>query len=231
MNVGHAFLFEDFVSVTYVFRNVILQAQPGKIAHHHSTERDMISEIIVNALMAIMIAGSFFLAIASYLPQLETLPTPSWSTQFFSTVLVVITSKVITLYLVLAWVLTAIAGTQHIFFIWGYFLCMLFGIYVYFNFGSSERERMNVMRIFENAPLAVLISLGILLFYSFCTYVGYTYWMAQPDKIVFLGIALISVVDFFFFALLWLRYWLQRVEITKEAEQYYKDSRSKLNKK
>ncbi len=184
----------------------------------------MINESIVNVLMGIMIAGSFFLAIASYLPQLKTLPTPSWSTQFFSTVLVVITSKVITLYVVLVWYLTAVQGTQHVFFVWGYFLCMLFGIYVYFNFGSSERERMNVVRIFENTPLAALISFGILLFYSFCTYVSHTYWTAQPDKNIFLGITLISVVDFFFFALLWLRYWIQRNEITKEANQYHKDN-------
>ena len=183
----------------------------------------MINESIINILMGIMIAGSFFLAIASYLPQIKSLPTPTWSTQFFSTVLVVITSKVITLYLVLVWCFTAAAGTDHRFFIWGYFLCMLFGIYVYFNFGSSERERMNVVHIFQNTSLAALISFGILLFYSFCTYVAYGYWTAQPDKFVFLGIALISFVDFFFFALLWLRFWIQRKAITKEAKQYRKE--------
>lgn len=181
----------------------------------------MIPESIVNVLMTIMIAGSLFLAIASYLPQIKSLPAPSWSTQFFSTVLVVITSKVITLYVVLHWFLTAAEGTQHLFFIWGYFLCMLFGIYVYFNFGSSERERMNVVRVFENTRLAALISFGILLFYSFCTYVSYTYWTAQPEKTVFLGICLISAVDFFFFSLLWLRYWTQRTAITKEAADYH----------
>lgn len=181
----------------------------------------MIPETIVNALMAVMIAGSLFLAVASYLPQFKNLPTPSWSTQFFSTVLVVITSKVITLYVVLYWFFTAKEGTEHTFFIWGYFLCMLFGIYVYFNFGSSERERMNVVRIFENARLAAFISFGILLFYSFCTITGYNYWVAQPEKTVFLGIALISAVDFFFFFLLWLRYWVKRNAITKEAADYH----------
>lgn len=191
----------------------------------------MIPETLVNALMVVMIGGSFFLAVASYLPQFKSLPTPSWSTQFFSTVLVVITSKVITLYVVLYWYMTAAAGTPHTFFIWGYFLCMLFGIYVYFNFGSSERERMNVVRLFENARLAAVISSGILLFYSFCGYVSYTYWNAQPDKVVFLGIALISVVDFFFFALLWLRYWLQRSVITKEAQQYHRDQLPSPKKK
>jgi hypothetical protein len=189
--------------------------------HHFIKETLVISETIVNTLMAVMIAGSLFLAAASYLPQFKSLPTPSWSTQFFSTVLVVIASKVITLYVVLYWYLTAKEGTEHTFFIWGYFLCMLFGIYVYFNFGSSERERMNVVRIFENRPLAAFISFGILLFYSFCTYVSYNYWGAQPEKTVFLGIALISVVDFFFFSLLWLRYWTQRAAITKEAAEYH----------
>jgi glucan phosphoethanolaminetransferase (alkaline phosphatase superfamily) len=182
----------------------------------------MNSEWIVNGLMVVMVLGSLFLAVASYVPRFSKMLTPSWSTQFFSTVIVVIASKLITLYVVLTWLLTAMQGTQHTFFIWGYFLCMFFGIYVYFNFGSSERERANVVRILENKGLAVLISLGILLFYSFCTATAYSYWTSQPDKTVFLNISQISVVDFFFFSLLWLRYWLTRDQVTKEAQAYQK---------
>jgi Na+/glutamate symporter len=184
----------------------------------------MIPETIVNSLMSIMIAGSLFLAVASYLPQFPKLITPTWSTQFFSTVIVVIASKLITIYVVLTWWLTSLAGTQHTFFIWGYFLCMFFGIYVYFNFGSSERERANTIRVLANKSLAILISIGILLFYSFCTWTSYTYWTQQPDKTVFLNIGLISVTDFFFFALLWLRYWLTRDTVTQQAIEYQKQN-------
>ena len=182
----------------------------------------MFPDFVVNGLMVVMVLGSLFLAVVSYLPRFPRLITPTWSTQYFSTVIVVIASKLITLYAVLIWMLTARAGTQHEFFIWGFFLCMLFGIYVYFNFGASERERANTVRILENKPLAILVSIGILLFYSFCTLTSYSYWTAQPDKTIFLDISLIAAVDFFFFSLLWLRYWLTRDTVTKQAVEFQK---------
>lgn len=177
----------------------------------------MNSDLPINILMFVMILGSLFLAVVSFIPRFPKMVTPTWSTQFFSTVIVVIASKVVTLYAVLYWFITDAAGTDHSFFIWGYFLCMWFGIFVYFNFGSSERERANTVRILESTPLAILVSLGILLYYSFSTVTSYGYWQTQPEKIIFLHIALISVVDFFFFAVLWLRYWLTRQQVTAEA--------------
>jgi hypothetical protein len=180
----------------------------------------MNSELLVNGLMFIMILGSLFLAVVSYIPRFPKMVAPTWSTHFFATVIVVIASKVITLYAVLYWYLTARAGTEHAFFIWGYFLCMWFGIFVYFHFGSSERERANTVKLLESTPLALIVSLGILLYYSFSTVTSYGYWQAQPDKEVFLHIALISAVDFFFFAVLWLHYWLTRPRVIAQAQDY-----------
>jgi hypothetical protein len=177
----------------------------------------MDNELGANLLMAVMIAGSFFLAIVSYIPRFPKMLAPAWSTQFFATVLVVITSKLITIYAVATWALTDAAGTGHRFFIWGYLLCMFFGIFVYFNFGASQRERANTVLILQPAPLAVIVTGGILLYYSYCAWIGYQYWTAQPEKQIFLQIALISAVDFVFFLLLWLRYWLWRRSIIREA--------------
>ncbi|MEW5940356.1 MAG: hypothetical protein AB1750_11875 [Chloroflexota bacterium] len=178
------------------------------------------NDLLVNALMFVMILGSLFLAVVSFVPRFPKMVAPTWSTQFFATVIVVIASKVVTLYAILHWFLTSAAGTNHAFFIWGYFLCMWFGIFVYFNFGSSERERANTVRLLESTPLAITVSFGILLYYSFCAAIGYGYWQEQPDKSIFLYIALISVVDFFFFAVLWLRYWLRRGQVTAQARAY-----------
>jgi hypothetical protein len=178
------------------------------------------NEMFANAIMFVMILGSLFLAVVSFIPRFPKMVAPTWSTHFFSTVIVVIASKVITLYAVLYWFLTDAAGTDHAFFIWGYFLCMWFGIFVYFNFGASERERANTVRLLESTPLAVVVSLGILLYYSSSTWTSYAYWQSQPDKMIFLHIALISVVDFFFFAVLWIRYWLTRKHVTAQAHQY-----------
>lgn len=177
----------------------------------------MSQELLINGLMSVMVVGSLFLAIVSFIPRFPKMIVPTWSTQFFSTVIVVIASKLITLYAVLAWFATGMVGTQNPYFIWSYFLCMLFGIFVYFHFGTSERTRTQTVRILESTKLAVGVSLGILLYYSFSTVVAYSYWLSQKAELVLLAIAIISLVDFFFFFLLWLRYWLRREQITKEA--------------
>ena len=180
----------------------------------------MNNDLVPNIIMFVMILGSLFLAVVSFIPRFPKMVAPTWSTHFFATVILVIASKVITLYAVLYWFLTDAAGTDHSFFIWGYFLCMWFGIFVYFNFGSSERERANTVKILEPKPLALLVSLGILLYYSSSTWTSYSHWQAQPDKMIFLHIALISVVDFFFFSVLWLRYWLTRKQVIAQAHEY-----------
>lgn len=180
---------------------------------------------ITNVLMVVMIAGSLFLAVVSYVPGIPKMLAPTWSTQFFSTVLVVIASKLVTLYAVLTWALTDSAGTRHAFFIWGYFMCMFFGIFVYFNFGASERERANTVLILQPTALAIVVTGGILLFYSYCAILAYNYWTGQPDKLIFLNISLISAVDFLFFSLLWLRYWLRRDHVTREAITHQKQGR------
>ncbi len=177
-------------------------------------------DFLVNAVITIMIAGSLFLAIVSYIPNFPKMIAPTWSTQFFSTVIVVIASKLVTLYAVLIWFVTEREGTPNAYFVWGYFLCMLFGIFVYFNFGTAEQSRAQTVRILESTPLAVMICGGILLYYSFSAVVVYSYWSASIGKPIFLHIAVISLVDFFFFLLLWLRYWLKREKITGEATAY-----------
>jgi hypothetical protein len=94
---------------------------------------------------------------------------------------------------------------------------MLSGIFVYFHFGVSPRSRAHTVQLLASTRLAVPITGGILLFYAFCTVVAYGYWRQQSGPMVLLEIAVISVVDLLFFALLWLRYWVQRERITKDA--------------
>lgn len=178
------------------------------------------NEFFADVLMTIMIIGSLFLAVVVYIPKFPRIYNPSWSNQFFSTVIVVIASKVVTVYAFLVWYLTDQAGTPHPYFVWGYFLCMLFGIFVYFNFGTSEYARAQTVRILESTLLAIVITFGILLFYSFAAWTAYAYWSGGSGKPIFLQIAVISAVDFFFFTLLWLRYWLQRRQITRHAVAY-----------
>ncbi len=182
----------------------------------------MDNPVVVNVLMGMMVVGSLFLAVVSYIPRFPRMLAPTWSTQFFSTVIVVIASKLITVYSVFAWFVMDAAGTRNATFLWAYFLCMFFGIFVYFNFGTSERTRAQTVRILESTPLAVTITVGILLFYSFTAATSYAYWQAQAGKAIFLQVAIISLVDFFFFSLLWLRYWLARERITQEAIAFQK---------
>src|SRR5262245_15343975 len=117
----------------------------------------MSADFAINVLMTIMIAGSLFLAVVSYLPKFPKMFAPPWSTQFFSTVIVVIASKLVTLYVVLVWFVTDNGAAQNPYFLWGYFLCMLFGIFVYFHFGTSEQSRAQTVRILESTPLAITI--------------------------------------------------------------------------
>lgn len=174
-------------------------------------------EFLINGLMSAMAVASLFLATVSFMPKFPGMLVPTWSSQFFSTIIVVIASKLITVYAVLVWFLTGMAGAQNAYFIWSYFLCMLLGIFVYFHFGTSERNRSQTIRILRSTLLAGAVSVGILFYYAFTAIVAYAYWLQQRSEAVLLYITIVSVVDFFFFGLLWLRYWLQRRQITKEA--------------
>lgn len=174
-------------------------------------------EFLINGLMSAMAVASLFLATVSFMPKFPGMLVPTWSSQFFSTIIVVIASKLITVYVVLVWFVTGMVGTQNTYFIWSYFLCMLLGIFVYFHFGTSERNRRQTIRILESTILAIMISAGILFYYAFTAIVAYSYWLHQKSELVLVYITVISLVDFFFFGLLWLRYWLRRGQITKEA--------------
>lgn len=173
-------------------------------------------QLLIDGLMSTMIIASFFLATVSFIPKLPGMLVPTWSSQFFSTIIVVIASKLITVYSVLIWFFGDMGG-QHAYFIWSYFLCMLSGIFVYFHFATSERNRRQTIQILESTILASMVSGGILFYYAFSAIVAYAYWLHQKNELVLLYITVISLVDFFFFSLLWLRYWLQRGQITKQA--------------
>lgn len=174
-------------------------------------------QLLIDGLMSVMIVASFFLATVSFIPRFPGMLVPTWSSQFFSTIIVVIASKLITVYAVLIWFIGGMAGAQHAYFIWSYFLCMLSGIFVYFHFATSERNRRRTIQILESTILASMVSGGILFYYAFSAIAAYAYWLNQKNEQVLLYITVISLVDFFFFGLLWLRYWLQRRQITKEA--------------
>lgn len=160
------------------------------------------------------------LGIISYIPYANSylnISAPSLSTLFLSVIILIITSKLLTLYAVLYWKLdsTSYQSTQSLF-IWSFFISMLFGIFVYFNFAIGESQRETTLnQLYNNTLLAVILCIGILFFYAYCSiYAFMNHFTNQfedtspANQLILKQIGIISSVDLVLFSLLWIRYWL-----------------------
>jgi hypothetical protein len=172
----------------------------------------MIANDIIIIFMTIF---AVILGIISYIPYANSylqISVPSVSTLFLSIIILIITSKLLTLYAVLYWKMdsTSSQSTQSLF-IWSFFISMLFGIFVYFNFAIGESERTTTLhQLDNNLLLAIILCIGILFFYSYCAIYAFTNQSkdtSPANQLILKQIGIISSVDLALFSLLWIRYW------------------------
>jgi len=172
--------------------------------------------VINDIIIIFMTIFAVLLGVISYVPIINSyldIHIPSLSTLFLSIIILIITSKLLTLYAVLYWNMedTSNESTQKTF-IWCFFISMLFGIFVYFNFAIGETERSHTLeQLNENVMLAVILCIGILFFYSYCAVYAFQHQtddVSPSNQLVLKQIGIISSVDLALFTLLWVRYWL-----------------------
>lgn len=173
---------------------------------------DLSKTKIIPAILFIFTILTLLLSLISY-TNLTNLSMPTLSTLFFGTIIVVITSKLLTIYSTIKWRLSSeYKNTPQKEYIYLYTIAMILGIYVYFNVGCSNIDRQSLFSILkENKSVAIIITLGILIYYSFCAFTSYKLY---NDKInagqdIFSNIFIISVVDFFFFLIFFIRFWYE----------------------
>lgn len=160
------------------------------------------------------------LSLLSYLPTTikskisKDIKTPSLSTVFLSVVILVIMSKLCTVYGTLDWTMHQTCDSKGgaTLFIWCFFISMLFGILVYSNFaiGNADRER-TLSLLQRNKLLSGILCVGILGFYVVSA-LGANHHRKSTDtqtKVLLERIVIITTVDFVFFVLLWVRFWVE----------------------
>lgn len=179
----------------------------------------------VNIISIFLAVCTGILGIISYLPGIKDwldITTPSLSHYFLATILLVLVSKFITLYLVLYWRTSPnYETTIHHVFIWSYFVSMLMGIFVYFNFGVGQQQRENTLdQLSVHKLLAFVLCVGILFFYSFCSVWAFKQVkstqstdlsgnvVTTPLSSLLSSIGIISAIDLVLFVLLWFRFWV-----------------------
>ena len=170
-----------------------------------------------DVIIIFMTLFAVILGVISYIPGLNSyfnISVPSLSTLFYSVIILIITSKLLTLYAVLYWNMdTASTQSSNKLFIWSFFISMLFGILVYFNFAIGESERTNTLsKLDGNLLLAIILCIGILFFYSYCAFYSFNNNtdLEPANQIIMKQISIISSVDLVLFSLLWIRYWISR---------------------
>jgi hypothetical protein len=119
---------------------------------------------LVNIISIFMAVCAGILGIISYIPGIKDwldISTPSLSHYFLATILIVLTSKFITLYLILHWRTSPEYTEQslHNIFIWSYFVSMMMGIFVYFNFAIGQQKMKGTLDLMDkvNNDLSKLI--------------------------------------------------------------------------
>ena len=176
---------------------------------------------IVNIISIFMAVCAGILGIISYIPGIKDwldISTPSLSHYFLATILIILTSKFITLYLILYWRTSPEYTEQslHNIFIWSYFVSILMGIFVYFNFAVGQQQRETTLdHLMHHKIIAFFLFIGILFFYGFSSIYSYNQSnttlidnKSTPLSSLFKSIGIISAIDFILFGLLWVRFWV-----------------------
>jgi len=177
---------------------------------------------LVNIVSIFMAVCAGILGIISYIPGIKDwmdITTPSLSHYFLATILIVLTSKFITLYLVLYWRTSPEYSEQsvHNIFIWSYFVSVMMGIFVYFNFAVGQQQRETTLdHLTTHKVMAFFLCIGILFLYGFSSIYAFNQSKntLTPDKkstpisSLFTSISIISAIDLVLFGLLWTRYWI-----------------------
>jgi hypothetical protein len=180
---------------------------------------------LVNIVSIFMAVCAGILGIISYIPGLKDwldISTPSLSHYFLATILIVLMSKFITLYLILYWRTSPDYTEQSVYtiFIWSYFVSVMMGIFVYFNFAVGQQQRETTLRhLSTHKIMAFFLCVGILFFYGFSSIYAYNQStttvstdkdgnkVKTPLSSLFSSICIISGIDLVLFILLWIRYW------------------------
>jgi hypothetical protein len=176
-----------------------------------------------DACLVFFTVSAVLLSLLSYLPKTikrmisNDIETPTLNTVFLSVVILVITSKLCTVYGTLDWTMREKSQTCDTqggatLFIWCFFISMLFGILVYSNFaiGNSDRER-TLSLLQRNKLLSGVLCFGILGFYVVSA-LGANHHRKNtdiPTKVLLERVVIISTVDFVLFVLLWIRFWFE----------------------
>ena len=180
---------------------------------------------LVNILSIFMAVCAGIFGIISYIPGLKEwldITTPSLSHYFLATILIVLVSKFITLYLVLYWRTSPeYEKTRYNIFIWSYFVSMMMGIFIYFNFAVGQQQRETTLdHLTTHKVMAFFLCIGILFFYCFCSVYAFNQSKdtittdsngnkkSTPLSSLLSSIGIISAIDLVLFGLLWIRYWV-----------------------
>lgn len=161
------------------------------------------------------------LSLISYLPKTlkskisKDIDTPILNTVFLSVVILVITSKLCTVYGTLDWTMREKNQTSDgnaTTFIWCFFTSMLFGILVYSNFAIGIDDRERTLSLLQRKKLlSGILCVGILGFYVISALGANHHCKTadSPTKVLLERIVIISTVDFVLFVLLWIRFWFE----------------------